>query len=396
MATCDVAQLLQNASPYLGLTPPQLRVTQAQLLCEIFANLDADASDCDIDALLAASNRWMGLTPPQLEWIETQLLCDIAGISEGTCTPGDLTIDGCLQCLHGPQLEAIKAQLLCQIVNGGGVSPPYTPPAVFGTFPNDSFEDYTSGQDLLGRNGGENGNVGFTILWESAWVSEPWLGLTGDPALDPDDISGLQVWVKADQLVLNNNDLVATWADQSGNARNFTAAGGQRPTYQTNIQNGLPGVFFSNTAGVGMTGAYNKGSGDFTVMIVLKCNGTALANRRAIQGTAGNWRIGLFGAFLLPQNTSQEIAYQQNSTVCHVLIITQTATGTLTQVFVDGGEAAQRTGAQVWPGVISLGATGFANEPADAWIFEVAIYDKVLTESEAYGLSMAMINKWGI
>jgi hypothetical protein len=59
----------------------------------------------------------------------------------------------------------------------------------------------------------------------------------------PASLSGLAGWWKADQLVLNDGDPVATWADQSGNSRDFSqATSAARPTYKTNILNGKPVV----------------------------------------------------------------------------------------------------------------------------------------------------------
>jgi len=60
----------------------------------------------------------------------------------------------------------------------------------------------------------------------------------------PPDIAGLQLWLDANQITgLNDGDAVATWSDASGNANHGTqSSASKRPTYQTNEQNGLPGV----------------------------------------------------------------------------------------------------------------------------------------------------------
>jgi hypothetical protein len=68
------------------------------------------------------------------------------------------------------------------------------------------------------------------------------------PAFAPTDIAGLQLWLKADSLSLNDADPVGTWADQSGNARDCTqATAANKPIYKVNIQNGLPCVRFDGT-----------------------------------------------------------------------------------------------------------------------------------------------------
>lgn len=348
---------------------------------------------CNVNDLLAEAGAIAGLTPGQRRVLIAKLLYDISG---STSTVQELLAEAnCLMCLTPAQLRVVQAQLLCNFSGGGGGGG-YQPPVATGDIPNDSFEDYTSGEDLAELNGGENGVNPFIINWESVWVSQPWFVDIGT-AEPPDTFPSLVQWVKADAIMgVNNNDALGSWLDQSGNGNNFSAAGAQRPTYQTGIQNGLPGVFFNSVAGVGMTGSVNIPTGDFTVMIVLKCNGVAQVGRRAIQGTAGNWSVGLFGAFLLVDDGDQEIAYQQGTTNCHVLVITQTATGTLTKTWVDGGESAYSAAVQVWPGVLSLGATGFSNFPADAWIFEVAVYARVLVPGEILSISLNMIEKWAI
>lgn len=69
----------------------------------------------------------------------------------------------------------------------------------------------------------------------------------GGPPFSPTDIAGLQLWLKADSLVLSDGDPVGTWTDSSGNSNDATASGGSRPTYKTNILNGLPVVRFSGS-----------------------------------------------------------------------------------------------------------------------------------------------------
>lgn len=64
-------------------------------------------------------------------------------------------------------------------------------------------------------------------------------------APEPDDISGLAMWWKADAIGgLSDGDPVSTWADSSGNSRDLTQTGTARPTYKTGILNSLPVVRF--------------------------------------------------------------------------------------------------------------------------------------------------------
>lgn len=67
-------------------------------------------------------------------------------------------------------------------------------------------------------------------------------------ASTPDTIAGsaLKFWVKADSLSLNDGDLVATWADQSGNGADLSEAT-NKPTYKTAIINSKPVVRFDGS-----------------------------------------------------------------------------------------------------------------------------------------------------
>lgn len=67
-----------------------------------------------------------------------------------------------------------------------------------------------------------------------------------DTGAQPDSISGLQVWFKADAITgLNDTDAIATWSDSSVNSRDATqAVGVSQPFYRTNQLNSLPIVRF--------------------------------------------------------------------------------------------------------------------------------------------------------
>lgn len=67
-------------------------------------------------------------------------------------------------------------------------------------------------------------------------------------SFSPLALPSLRLWLDASQLTLNDNDLVQTWTDKSGNGNNVTqATEGNRPTFKTNIVNGKPVVRFDGT-----------------------------------------------------------------------------------------------------------------------------------------------------
>ncbi len=62
----------------------------------------------------------------------------------------------------------------------------------------------------------------------------------------PSDLSGLNLWLKADSLSLNDGDPVSSWTDSSGKGNHATGTGANRPVFKTNIINGYPIVQFTN------------------------------------------------------------------------------------------------------------------------------------------------------
>lgn len=67
------------------------------------------------------------------------------------------------------------------------------------------------------------------------------------PQFDPSTVSGIQIWLKADSLSLNDGDAVSTWTDSSTNGNDFTGTTTTRPIYKTGIVNGKPILRFDGT-----------------------------------------------------------------------------------------------------------------------------------------------------
>lgn len=67
--------------------------------------------------------------------------------------------------------------------------------------------------------------------------------------LRPDRLSsGLYAWYDATKIVASDGDSVSTWADQSGNARDLTQTGTNRPVYKVNIFGSQPAVLFTSAS----------------------------------------------------------------------------------------------------------------------------------------------------
>jgi len=86
----------------------------------------------------------------------------------------------------------------------------------------------------------------------------------GTAGTGPSSLTGLIIWLKADSLGLNNNDVIPTWSDQSGRGNHFTQSLGDalKPIYHTAQINGLPAVYipFVSNNGIGLASGYTDGT----------------------------------------------------------------------------------------------------------------------------------------
>lgn len=82
------------------------------------------------------------------------------------------------------------------------------------------------------------------------------LGPTGaSSGFDPNSISGLKLWLKADSGPVKNGggspsdgDSVTTWTDKSAIGNSVSQGTvANMPLYKTGIQNGLPGILFDGS-----------------------------------------------------------------------------------------------------------------------------------------------------
>lgn len=116
-------------------------------------------------------------------------------------------------------------------------------------------------------------NIPGTSLQPSVWFDASQITSSSDPVL-----SGL-----------SNGQTLPYWPDESGNARNATQpAGNRRPSYRTNVVNGLPAVRFNLNGDIGspdvnqfvaFPGALaNTAASDLTLFVVANDSGTRSAN----------------------------------------------------------------------------------------------------------------------
>jgi hypothetical protein len=95
----------------------------------------------------------------------------------------------------------------------------------------------------------------------------------GASGFSPVDISGLKLWVKADDLEgYLDGDPVGTWPDVSGVGNDLTSSSTARPVFKTAIQNGLSILRFDGSNDVMSKASFSgvDGVSGMTVFLIVK------------------------------------------------------------------------------------------------------------------------------
>lgn len=226
------------------------------------------------------------------------------------------------------------------------------------------------------------------------------------------------VWLQADAEVYkdagvtlaSNGDTVEEWHDQSGNGNDVTqTTGGNKPTYNTNVQNSLPSVEITGGAEEILASAGLIG-GQMTLFIAWRpdnlniANNTRLANQGGYASHPGtNWYIdgtadrrwnfvytsaaNPFG--VITGNSTQHDAYFVDNG--HVLTCYKSTVARLRQ---DGVQATDSA-------AIGDGGKGgtfrlrhHSGTAGSIHFFEVIGYDKLLTDSHITDVEEWLQDKW--
>lgn len=205
------------------------------------------------------------------------------------------------------------------------------------------------------------------------------------------DWSSCSLWLKSSDGVTESGGVVSAWADQSGNARNFTqATAGLRPSYDASDArfNGLPSIegngvdqYLSGAALQDFIGATPTA---YTLVIVLSLTSASNAN-----GTLGYDEDGIFGELAgywgLYGNTGPGLSafsYDANSDLVDKAISYATTyvvayryDGTNIYMSVNGGaeSSAASGGITVTSQNVSIFRAFSATEHADAAVAEIAM-----------------------
>ena len=244
-----------------------------------------------------------------------------------------------------------------------------------------------------------NGGAGWGWGTHGLWSGGQWL---------PSNLSGLQVWYAADKITgLSDDDLVALWSDLSGNGVDAVQAGdAAKPTYKTNIQNGLPAVRFDGTTDQ-LLASYSTYLSSFSVFAVIAPTG---ATYRAItEKVSDNNNRNMY--FLVRETTDKlTIGFTSSASAYREV----TSTGALTDdtTYVVGGvfdnandlmyvsiNATEESGANTFTPQdvgtsLGVGQQGGGLERFNGDIFELIIYNSALSATNRAKIRNYLNVKW--
>ena len=249
--------------------------------------------------------------------------------------------------------------------------------------------------------------------------------------MQPDDIAGLLLWLKADGIVgLSDGDAVATWLDETTNNNDFSQATASfRPVYKTNILNGKPIVRFDGIDNGLISANPIIPASDFTLFIVLKSasNQSDLAcpfeQGLASPTVAFTLQFQSFDAPFLCFGGSNNTDYRLKNyaaTDTNLHLITRHHLGTTGKIWLDGvletlstvttgptygaditsftatmaAAASDRDSAKL--GFVALDDESYRDRFWDGDIAEVIIYDSGLSDANRQAIESYLASKYGI
>jgi len=237
-------------------------------------------------------------------------------------------------------------------------------------------------------------------------------------------ISGLKLWLDANDpegtgIQLNNGDPVAVFYDKSGSKTSATQlTSGAQPIFTTNLQAGKPGIVFNGSSSFMRipAGFLNKFTTDIDVFVVAKQNSLNASGDAWMYNSpniSGN-RFNISGFFGSTTNAFFDFgdtagAGSSNGSIS----TTQSKFGTLGKTgiweFSNLADTTQLISSNA--GIIAQAAQGGTKSSANQicelgryngtyytsmTIFEIVVYNRILTTSERETLNRYLSNKWAI
>lgn len=230
----------------------------------------------------------------------------------------------------------------------------------------------------------------------NSYITEPvFPGPTPDFRVDASQIGGLA-----------DGDPVATWADVSGNGRDFTqATAGNRPVYKTGGIAGRPYVDFTTDDSLGAS-TLPSGISSVTMFMVLR-NASSVTQFAFYWGTSSN---GIGIGLISPDRAVQlrnggatvnciEGTYTVN--IGEIWTVRRNSTGPLLEFWKNGVSQVISNSGAAMGSLSAAGVLGAFNPatPSVFWsgdIFETIGYASILTDPQRSAIETYLLTKYGL
>src|SRR5437879_520289 len=232
------------------------------------------------------------------------------------------------------------------------------------------------------------------------WVSPYATGISGRP-LWPSDVSGLVLWLPADQIQgIASGASLSAWTDSSGSASHATQGSAvSQPVYVLNVQNNLSAVSFGKATSQLLTSATSL-SDTHSIALALSPSTTALGEPFGSSTTTGasastGLRMIASSSYVLASASSLTDGTVTAGKWATLIGFSSGSTSTLA---VSGTTYSGSIGTQV--GASSTLAVVGAGLPSartfSGYIGEVAVWNRNLFEIERSSVESYLRTKWGI
>ena len=205
--------------------------------------------------------------------------------------------------------------------------------------------------------------------------------------------SGLSLWLKADVVVSVSGSDVTAWADQSGNGNNFTPASGT-VVKSNNIIGSNPAILFNGGSLSGNNIVTAK-----TIYAVIKTLTTSAEQYAAIlEVTGGSLYSAIDGTQWGSYFGSGSPSGQTISTQTSAIIATLSDDGANYELRRDGQQIVSSTEGQGFTSRSNayLGSDSSAGQPANVYISEIIVYNRVPVIAEIQQVEAYLNAKYAI
>jgi len=217
---------------------------------------------------------------------------------------------------------------------------------------------------------------------------------TPTSSLTPSNYSGLQLWLDANDMstvtTSSGTNTVTAWTNKSSVSKTISLGGS--PKLITGSLNSKSGVRFTTSDYLRETSNY---SAPVTVMYVGKLTGGA--NSRFVTGISNNWLLGAHGG-TINDGYFEGWVYDSGTgadTTPRLWSATIGGSGVNSTVYSNTSSIASNQSGITGPNGISINQSPYG-EYSNCELYELIIYNKVISTEERDNLFTYFYNKWGV